>query len=128
MEERREFVREQADWLADIYADETIYTAPVRNLSLGGIEIMRPPLWKPKTDHFCRVSLSDMSPSHSLDARMEICWVSENAVGLKYHELKFRQRIQLVKIIAGISRPPTSDRVLFTMKSKKPDTSNIESL
>ena len=55
MKERREFVREQADWLADIYADDTIYTSPVRNLSLGGIELMRPPLWKPKENHFFKI-------------------------------------------------------------------------
>lgn len=52
MKERREFVREQADWLADIYADDTIYTAPVRNLSLGGVELIRPLLRKPKSSHF----------------------------------------------------------------------------
>ncbi len=104
MQERREFVREQADWLADIYADDTIYTSPVRNLSLGGIEIIRPPLWKPKPDHFCKVSLSDMIPSHSLEVRMKICWVTENAVGMKYHEIKFRERIKLNKIISSISK------------------------
>jgi len=128
MKERREFVREQADWLADIYADDTIYTAPVRNLSLGGIEIMRPPLWKPKPDHFCKISLSDMVPSHGLEVRMKICWATENAVGLKYQELKFKQRIQLVKIIAGISRPPTLKNNLFAITNDQTDTSNIELL
>ena len=88
MKERREFTREQADWLADIYADDTIYTAPVRNLSLGGIELMRPPLWKPKSNCFCKISLSDMVPSHTLEVRMQICWVTENSVGLKYHEME----------------------------------------
>ncbi len=109
MQERREFAREQADWLADIYADDTIYTSPVRNLSLGGIEIIRPPLWKPKANHFCKICLSDMIPSHSLEVRMEVCWVSNNAVGLKYHELKFREKVKLNKIISGISRIVTME-------------------
>jgi len=109
MKERREFTREQADWLADIYANDTIYTAPVRNLSLGGIELMRPPLWKPKSNHFCKISLSDMVPSHTLEVRMQVCWITENAVGLKYHELKFGEKIKLNKIISGISRVVTME-------------------
>ncbi|NOG59987.1 MAG: PilZ domain-containing protein [Proteobacteria bacterium] len=115
MQERRQDTREQADWLAEIYADETIYTSPVRNLSMGGIEIMRPPLWKPKTDHFCKISLSDMIPSHSLDVRMQIRWVSEKAVGLKYHELKISDRIKLVKIISGITNQIKMERNYFAM-------------
>jgi PilZ domain-containing protein len=115
VEERREHVREQADWLADIYADDTIYTSPVRNLSLGGIEIMRPPLWKPKARHFCRISLSDMIPSHTLEVRTEICWISEKAVGLKYHELKFKEKIKLNKIISGLSRAMTTDSAHYVM-------------
>lgn len=101
MQERRQFVREQADWLADIYADDTIYTAPVRNLSLGGIELMRPLQWKPKPKHFFKISLSDMDPTHTLEARMEICWVTQNGVGLKFHELKFREKIKLNKILSN---------------------------
>jgi len=100
MNERREFTREQADWRADIYTDETIYTAPVRNLSLGGIELFRPIHWSPKPKHFCKISLSDMMPSHTIDVRMEICWVTEKYIGLKYHELKFRERIKLNKILS----------------------------
>ena len=107
MKERREFVREEADWLADIYADDTIYTSPLRNLSLGGIEITRPLLWNPKSNHFFKISLTDMIPSHSLEARMEVCWITENAVGLKFHELEFKEKIKLNKIISGISRDVT---------------------
>ena len=103
MKERREFVREQADWRADIYADDTIYTSPLRNLSLGGIEIMRPLLWKPKSKNFCKISLSDMIPSHTLEVRMEICWITEKGVGLKYHELNFKERIKLNKILSNIA-------------------------
>lgn len=115
MEDRREFVREQADWLADIYADDTIYTAPVRNLSLGGIELMRPPLWKPKSEHFCKISLSDMVPSHTLEVRMQICWITDNAVGLKYHELKFGEKVKLNKIISNISRTAAMQSSHFVM-------------
>jgi len=115
MQERREFVRKQADWLADIYANDTIYTSPVRNLSLGGIEIMRPPLWKPKDNHFCKICLSDMIPSHSLEVRMEVCWVTESAVGLKYHELKFKEKIKLNKLISGLSREMALESGHFVM-------------
>ncbi len=104
MKERREFVREQADWLADIYADDTIYTAPVRNLSLGGIELMRPLSWRPKSRHLFKISLSDMNPSHTLKVRMEVCWISDNAVGLKFHEIKFREKIKLNKILSNLAK------------------------
>jgi PilZ domain-containing protein len=113
VKERREFDREQADWLADIYANDTIYTSPVRNLSLGGIEIMRPPLWKPKSNHFCKISLSDMVPSHSLEVRMQVCWLTDSAVGLKYHELKFGEKIKLNKIISDLSRIVTMESSLI---------------
>jgi PilZ domain-containing protein len=115
VDERREFARRQADWLADIYADDTIYTSPVRNLSLGGIEIMRPPLWKPKDNHFCKISLSDMVPSHTLEVRMEVCWTSEKAVGLKYHELKFKEKVKLNKIISDITRTMSMNSGHFVM-------------
>lgn len=115
MQERREFVREQADWLADIYADETIYTSPVRNLSLGGIEIMRPLLWKPKANHFCKICLSDMSPTNTLEARLEVCWITESSVGLKFHELKFREKIKLNKILSGITKAMSVDSGHFVM-------------
>lgn len=104
MKERREHVREQADWVADIYADDTIYTSPVRNLSLGGLELWRPPQWKPKAKHFCKICLSDMSPDINLQARMEVCWLTETSVGLKFHEIKFREKIKLNKILSSISR------------------------
>ena len=115
MRERRQHVREQADWLADIYADDTIYTSPVRNLSLGGLEIMRPPNWKPKTKHFCKISLSDMSPNNSLEARFEVCWLTEKSVGLKFHELKFREKIKLNKILSSISKTMTAETAHLTM-------------
>lgn len=104
MQERREFIREHADWLADIYIGNTVYTAPVRNLSLGGVELMRPPLWEPKAEHFCRISLSDMEPSHTLEVRMQVCWSTKSSVGLKYHELKFKEKIKLNKILSNISK------------------------
>lgn len=72
MNERRKFPREQAVWLAEIYTDDTIYTAPVRNLSLGGAELFRPQLWRPKPDNFFKISLSDMTPSNILDLRMQV--------------------------------------------------------
>ena len=109
MKERREHSREQADWLADIYADDTIYTSPVRNLSLGGLEVMRPPLWKPKTSHFCKICLSDMSPNNTLQARLEVCWVTDSCVGLKFHELKFREKIKLNKILSSITKSASVD-------------------
>ncbi len=112
MKERREFTREQADWLADIYTDDTIYTAPVRNLSLGGIELIRPPLWKTKSNHFCKISLSDMVPSHTLEVRMQVCWVTDNAVGLKYHEMGMAEKIKLNKIISKISAMESSHFVM----------------
>ena len=115
MDERRKYIREQADWVADIYVGNDIYTAPVRNLSLGGIEVMRPPLWKPLENHFCKVSLSDMVPSHTLEIRMEICWVTEVAVGLKYHELQFNQQIILNKIISELSKTAALHGGLFVM-------------
>ena len=115
MKERREHVREQADWLADIYADDTIYTSPVRNLSLGGLEIMRPPHWKPKTNHFCKICLSDMSPHNTLEARFEICWLTDVSVGLKFHELKFREKIKLNKILSSITKAETVNGGHFVM-------------
>jgi PilZ domain-containing protein len=115
MKDRRTSVREHADWRADIYVDETIYTAPVRNLSLGGVELMRPPLWSPKSQHFCKVSLSDMDPDHSLEARMQICWVSDQSVGLKYHELKFKEKVKLNKIISSLSKTAAMDGAHFVM-------------
>ncbi len=115
MDERRASVREHADWLADIYVDDTIYTAPVRNLSLGGVELMRPPLWKAKSQHFCKICLSDMDPSHTLEARMQICWVSDNSVGLKYHELKFKEKVKLNKIISSLSKSAAMEGSHFVM-------------
>ena len=115
MKERRNHVREQADLLADVYADDTIYTSPVRNLSLGGMEIMRPPLWKPKNNNFCKVSLSDMSPDNTLQARLEICWSTEHYVGLKFHELQFKERIKLNKILSSISKSMAIDSVNLVM-------------
>ncbi|HIF52046.1 MAG TPA: PilZ domain-containing protein [Thiotrichaceae bacterium] len=115
MDERRKFTREQADWVADIYVGETIHTAPVRNLSLGGLELIRPPLWHPKHKHFCKISLSDMIPSHTLEVRMEVCWVTDNAVGLNYHELKFKEKIKLNKIISHLSKTAVLADGHFTM-------------
>ena len=116
MKERREHIREQADWLADIYADDTIYTSPVRNLSLGGLEIMRPPLWKPKVKHFCKISLSDMSPNNTLEARFEVCWLTEKSVGLKFHELKLKEKIKLNKILSSISNSVAAYHCHFVMQ------------
>ena len=101
MEERRKFSREQADWLAEIHVDDTIYTAPVRNLSIGGIEVIRTLLWRPKPDQTCRVSLTDMHPDHTLDVQMQVCWVTERYVGLKYLELKDEERMILNEILAN---------------------------
>ena len=56
-----------------------------------------------------------MIPSHTLEIRMEICWATENAVGLKYHELKFKEKIKLKKIISSISRAMTMDAGHFVM-------------
>ena len=115
MKERREFVREQADWLAKIYTDDTIYTSPVRNLSLGGLEVMRPPLWKPKTKQFCKICLSDMSPTNTLTAWLEVCWFEEHSVGLTFHELKFREKIKLNKILSSISRTTATSSAHYVM-------------
>ena len=103
MKERREFIREQADWLAEIYTDDTIYTSPVRNLSYGGAELMRPPLWKPKPHYTFRICFSDMIPSHTLEVHMQVCWVTKARVGLKYHDLGLSEKIKLNKIISDIS-------------------------
>jgi PilZ domain len=104
MQERREHTREHTDWLSEVYADDTIYTSPVRNLSLGGVELMRSPLWKPKQDHILKISLSDMVPDHTLEVRMQVCWVTNSHVGLKFHELSFKQKIKLNKILSTIAR------------------------
>jgi PilZ domain-containing protein len=115
MDDRRKFVREHADWLADVYVEDTIYTAPVRNLSLGGVELMRPPLWKPKAQHFCKISLSDMVPSHTLQVRMQVCWITEIAVGLKFHELKLKEKVKLNKILSILSKTAAMDGAHFVM-------------
>jgi len=104
VKERRIFPREQADWLAEIYTDDTIYTAPVRNLSLGGVELFRPQLWRPKPENFFKISLTDMTPSNTLDLKMEVCWVSDVSIGLKYHGMEMGQKIKLNKILSNMSR------------------------
>ena len=104
MQERREFPRAQTDWSAEVYTDGTIYTLPVRNLSLGGAELMRPTLWEAKQDHICNISFSDMVPSHALEVRMKVCWVTKAHVGLKFHGLGFKERIILNKLISNITR------------------------
>lgn len=115
MEERRESPRKQADWLADIYADDTIYTSPVRNLSQGGAEFIRPQLWKPKKDHFCKVCFSDMIPSHTFEARMQICWITDFSIGMKYHDIKFKERIRLNKILSRLSKAAAFEDGHFVM-------------
>ena len=115
MKERRQFTREQADWLADIYTNDTIFTSPVRNLSLGGAELIRPQLWKPKINHFCKVCFTDMNPSHTLEVRMQICWMTSFSVGLKYHDLGMMQKIKLNKIISDISKNAAFEGNHFVM-------------
>lgn len=115
MKERRQFTREQADWLAEIYTNDTIFTSPVRNLSLGGAELIRPQLWRPKVRHFCKVSFSDMNPAHTLEVRMQICWVTDFSVGLKYHDLELMQKIKLNKIISEISQTSAFGGSQFVM-------------
>ena len=115
MKERREFPRQQADWLAEIYADDTIYTSPVRNLSLGGAELIRPQQWKPKQDHFCKICFSDMNPDHTLEVRMQICWVSSFSVGLKYHDMGLMQKVKLNKIISDMSKSAAFEGSHFVM-------------
>ena len=115
MKERREFPRRQADWLAEIYADDTIYTSPVRNLSLGGAELIRPQQWKPKQDHFCKIRFSDMNPSHTLEVRMQVCWMTNFSIGLKYHDLGMTQKLKLNKIISDITKISVSHGNHFVM-------------
>ena len=115
MEERRKHTRQQADWMAEIYADDTIYTSPVRNLSLGGAELIRPQQWKPKENHFCKICFSDMNPDHTLEVRMQICWIGSFSVGLKYHDLGMSQKIKLNKIISDITKTTVIPNSHFVM-------------
>jgi PilZ domain len=115
VKERREFTREQADWLADIYTDDTIYTAPVRNLSLGGAELIRPPLWKPKSDNIIKICFSNMTATGGLELRMQVCWMTENSVGLKYHDIEMMQKIKLNKLLSGMAKTAAFESANYVM-------------
>ena len=115
MQERREHTRRQTVWLSEVHADDTIYTSPVSNLSLGGAELVRSPLWKPKQGHILKISLSDMVPNHTLEARMQVCWVTDSHVGLKFHELGFKGKIKLNKILSTIARTTAFEDGHFVM-------------
>ena len=104
MKERRKSHRERTDWLAEVYTDDIIYTSPVRNLSLGGAELIRSPLWKAKQDHICKICFSDKVPSHTIEVRMKVCWVTKDHVGLKFQGLSFKQKIILDKLISSITK------------------------
>ncbi len=115
VKDRRNFSREQADWVAEVYTEDTTYTAPVRNLSLGGAELMRPPLWKPEQNNLYKISFSDMVPSHTLYVHMQVCWITKTYVGLKFHELGSNEEVRLNKIISSISRTAVLEDGHFVM-------------
>ncbi len=115
MQERREYTRVHTDWLSEIFTDETIYSSPVSNLSLGGAELVRPHMWKPKQDNIFKVSLNDNVPAHTLEARMQVCWVTDSHVGLKFHELSFKGKIKLNKILSTIARTTAFEDGHFVM-------------
>ncbi len=104
MNERRGSVRLQTDWQAQIYFENTVFNSPLKNISLGGTEVSRPDGWHPECDEFYRISINSDARNNKLDVNMQICWVSKNSVGLKYHDLRLNERIQLNKIISDLSR------------------------
>lgn len=56
-----------------------------------------------------------MDPSQTPVVRMEICWITKSTVGMKYHELKFRERIKLNKIIPNMANSATLENAHFVM-------------
>ncbi len=111
MKERRQYPRQQADWLAQINIDDDIYTSPVRNLSRGGVELIRPQRWKPVLGQHYKVCLSDMNPENSLEINMRVCWLSKFSVGLSFQDLEMVERRLLDKIISDITNNPVSHAV-----------------
>ncbi len=115
MKNRRKFHREQADLVAEIHTDGTIYTAPVQNLSLGGAELFCPQLWRPKPEQFFKIILTDMKPSNALEIKMQVCWISDVSVGMKYHDMKMGQKIKLNKILSNMARKTVLEHDHFVM-------------
>ena len=80
---------------------ETKYTVQVRNLSLAGVEFLRPQLWCPQPEHFFKISLNEMTSSNTtVNFRMQVCWVTDTAIGMKFHGMDREQKIKLNKILS----------------------------
>ena len=104
MNERRGAARIKTEWQAHIYLGNTVFNSPVKNISLGGTELNRPDGWHPECDEQYRICIKSDGRNKKLDVNMQICWVSKTSVGLKYHDLQLREKIQLNKIISDLTR------------------------
>ncbi len=104
MKDRRKFPRREVSYTAEILTNKTVYRVPIRNLSQGGIEVIRPQNWETKPEYLLKININDMAKPSTFISRIQICWMTDSSIGLKFHKMEMQKKILLNKILSTISR------------------------